>query len=1222
MSAHPLVKYDSQIYELLRLTNLLKKQSSSDVNVELELGVGVFNRGQFLSGINSADFYSILGKLKRVGLKYLGQTIINDYIYDRVRCVDNDPKKCYIKDRRSMVNIDAVGFRLRVSTETPHKNFIIKGDPDLIRYKRRDSFMDERIVDDRKVPARIDFTEVRQNNDKLTHEIEIEFPDISVVTIDDIYHFLVKLYKTIQKTTVFYTLFEKDDVVRNVNTLVYNQGYTGVIKNFFLNKPVSLGLNNLKKTILDNYAITNKADGLRYQLYVGNTGIYLINPTWAPKGRITDPFLTTEINKISDVASTAYVGTLVDCEVLDNKTILAFDILFYQGKSLINMSLVERLKFLDSFAKILVDASSQTRLPPFIVKKHWIDGNFYDRINDVLELMRTSDYGNDGIILTPVNEPYKNQNTLKWKPAELITIDFMIERIDKTNKFKLYSIDDEKLQIFRGTDKEYPHSGTVEIKEPVLDGINVETGLIIEFKYIIKNYDKPNTGEFIPFRVRVDKNTPNATRTVINTWIQMMDPLREETLRGRDLILYRKHHNGVKREILSNIGSANILDIGGGMGADIDKWLSNKQTVVTIDPNKIHTSEFERRLKKYTPDEQNNIHLIKDYAQNTENVLKVIREKLPSFEADVVTLFFCLTFFFENEKYIDGLLSTIQKLATPKTKIYAITLNGDNVFNVLRNYEVKSQRLKYYKSSTNQLSLTKTSGPETWVEIEGDVWAIIRRWDNKIIEISETNPKRIIKIPILQNYSYSIEFMGDISMLEKDTYPPYGTAIRINLDSATVNNQLEWLVQPAELINKFQKYGYTLLRQKNIDRQDFLSKSQNALSILYTLFVFEYTGEKDLPLESPISTPETPIVKLRSPLRQQSPTYDYDSPKEFPVLSPVPRAKELVEIIYPEYQNVDKRDVEQIKKKMTIKDVDELEKNLVVPTIPPNLTLNDRMEFVLKYLAIPLPERLRVTAKIITEKTTKIKKHESLVEKPDEDVVLKLPPPPPKETYEQFIKKPIAPCDVDIPDETEVSVEVPDAYQLQMLDIDDVKYIYNEFPWVVDGMVHIGTGADGNCMFHAILGTFNTTYMSLNQDDKEIYTTSLREELGEALTKDEYKKLAIAEFLPYDKFRKELSTSGKWGSVTLLEYISNALHLDIYIFSGKTLSPVRMDLPANKLYKGRLSIILAHVSDVHFEIIGIESDEGRKIQTAFPPDHPYIIKMRTYLEKNPLFGEK
>ena len=145
-----------------------------------------------------------------------------------------------------------------------------------------------------------------------------------------------------------------------------------------------------------NYNVRLKIDGKRCLLYIKNKKIYIIEKT-------ISIINSTEIN----------YEYLFDCEYY-NDTFYILHILIYKNINVTFYNENERNKIINYFISnndIGYIKKCPTELNCNNLKK------FYDE-NKVL-------YNNDGIILT-TNETYHTQLSLKWKPRNKMTIDFLV----------------------------------------------------------------------------------------------------------------------------------------------------------------------------------------------------------------------------------------------------------------------------------------------------------------------------------------------------------------------------------------------------------------------------------------------------------------------------------------------------------------------------------------------------------------------------------------------------------------------------------------------------------------------------------------------------------------------------------------------------------------------------------------------------------------------------
>lgn len=107
-------------------------------------------------------------------------------------------------------------------------------------------------------------------------------------------------------------------------------------------------------------------------------------------------------------------------------------IFFFSDKDVRGSNLDVRLKQLEE----VIQAVNR---PTLIAKKFFMTGDLYkDTLNTFSVIDQLSPEDNDGIIYTPITEPYFNSHIYKWKPPEQLTIHFQaIEISVSEHKYNL-----------------------------------------------------------------------------------------------------------------------------------------------------------------------------------------------------------------------------------------------------------------------------------------------------------------------------------------------------------------------------------------------------------------------------------------------------------------------------------------------------------------------------------------------------------------------------------------------------------------------------------------------------------------------------------------------------------------------------------------------------------------------------------------------------------------
>eukprot|EP00873_Tetraselmis_striata_P027055 jgi/Tetstr1/447319/TSEL_034756.t1 len=350
-----------------------------------------------------------------------------------------------------------------------------------------------------------------------------------------------------------------------------------VINRFIGPQPVTLERANLVRDIegqfdvLDNYTVTEKADGKRALLFINDLG----------QGFLLD----MQMNPLqTDIMVPAVKSTLLDGElVTQTKTgtpifkFLAFDAYFVKGKDIRSIHLVDlgdKTESRLSIAGKVIDQLGDARSPSVHLKK------FYPR-DKSLRILQENDQGAfeyeiDGLIFTPADvgvfQNYagtpitKRTGTwgkvFKWKPSKDNSIDFKVV-FDKTSKGDIvisndkmharllvgrqgigssgmvdaYSVltgtyNSDSYELLEFNPPDYGIGDPVSWYHPVNQTNkkdmpkciqppfeSIEDESIVEFAWDLKS------GKWRPLRIRHDKIKPNAYKTAMGVWRSIAYPV-------------------------------------------------------------------------------------------------------------------------------------------------------------------------------------------------------------------------------------------------------------------------------------------------------------------------------------------------------------------------------------------------------------------------------------------------------------------------------------------------------------------------------------------------------------------------------------------------------------------------------------------------------------------------------------------------------------------------
>ena len=269
-----------------------------------------------------------------------------------------------------------------------------------------------------------------------------------------IYTIKYKIFKDKHSQLVFENIFNKRKHVEQINSLKIkvitdlnnlisikkNQNINDIEPNIFMTRPINIFRKDIP--FLKNYLFFPKLDGYHYFVYYHNTGVYYINEKQVIIIKNKEKFLIPN----SDFNNSIFLGELIKGEIY------IFDSLFYKGLNLTKLPLLERLNYVKNTPlKIL---------------------NYFKTPVEALEFNNTTSLPTDGIICVPTDKYYKNNFSFKWKPPNMLTIDFYVKfiRIDNNNQiFGLYNYNSStKLELFKGNEQ-YPFSGEIILTNYIYD---------------------------------------------------------------------------------------------------------------------------------------------------------------------------------------------------------------------------------------------------------------------------------------------------------------------------------------------------------------------------------------------------------------------------------------------------------------------------------------------------------------------------------------------------------------------------------------------------------------------------------------------------------------------------------------------------------------------------------------------------------------------------------
>ena len=751
----------------------LREYLVTEDHVEIEVRFGSFKLGgRFSSQIHWSLYDRLLQELSKE-TEVEPQTV-EDIFYGtiRKRTINGGVPEFIKKEQIDKIDIQEYDIRIGISREVPTVTKV-QDQSNMIRNKITRSFPLGTI-------AKADLSEVTEEGSNTKYEIEIEFKGNSS-QLDEFSNLVDIMFTKLWETQEIYTIYEKNNLIRDINTACASKGDNRKVdvsilvqaRNLKTRDMVYGGLIGNPKTL---YTATFKADGKRKLLVLHKTGLWLVFAREV--NLITREITSTTLNVIDGELIPLDKRRLDDVDTPRTPYFyLVFDALVINGKRKIQeTNHGNRIREAH-------DITTNINHPLITIKSkefHAITNpaRFFEIMNDLLNRQNIQQYVTDGIIFTPESPPYnphsdkyplsarkltKFPDICKYKPSIKLTIDFKIKKIMGTNKLpKLLLYTGKKTfehgflkfedAEFKGDDRELL-DGRIEYSTELM---SLPTNTIVEFAW---NYEKEN---LVYVGVRKDKEYPNSEDVAKDIWSDIFNPLTDRDMRGETILLMRKYQNRIKRILLSK-GKGVLLDIGSGRGGDIDKW-ENYSRIIAVEPDSDNIKELERRLERKNMIRESHgldpidAIIVQTGGQNYEFITQAVHENVG--KVDVVSLMLSMSFFWESEEVLNGLLETISRNLKVDGTLVFLTIDGDAVKNMF--YPI-----------FGGFTLTKQKlGPAT-IEYDPDQPLIKGKGSAVYFDISDTIVKGYHEyLVFLNDFQQRLEEkgFGDFKVVKEDQY--------------------------------------------------------------------------------------------------------------------------------------------------------------------------------------------------------------------------------------------------------------------------------------------------------------------------------------------------------------------------------------------------------------------------------------------------------------------
>jgi len=664
---------------------------STNKNTEFEIRFGrfVFTRNsdgrsisRFESSVETDFFYKLKSSLDaQASTGDVSRTLsaTDEFIYQnnngrgnikRIRDTQTNTDTYMIKNTFNKRDIFDYDIRLSLASERRVEPSTLR-DFDanaymLVRHKQRSSYSMLSCV--------LDLTIVHEeSNGQSVQKYEVELEIRQGANIESIYQILSILFQTRQDNYYVISNQEKRNVVGQYKALTGKYHFVGA-------QPETLqknGISNLYKTL---YSVTDKADGDRAFLFIDqNKNVY---------------FIDSNIQKVykTNMVSNQYYSSILDGELIqiDGKIhFMAFDLLFYNSKDLRGDDKYMLKQRLNRLNHIVGTIQENERY--HVEMKKYIYKNVFLGSEIILDQTTSKPYKNDGLIFTPMNEPYptvrKWQNLLKWKPAELNTIDLFSEKVgpktwslyvqhkvyqtNQSSRSETVLFDVEKLCSVPVPAGTFTFETTFE--DDLIDPTTNEpyqNNTVIEYSW------NAEQNKFVPLRTRWDKTANpekhgNFSSVACSIWNNIHNPVEKDLLLkftihdNRDFFFerMRKHHNRVKEYLYNKYcqDTEYLLELCSGRGGDMHKWIYNRvKNVYGYDISDKNVTECVRRLTSMREKVQSsNYNFYKLDLCSTDASNVIFQHNKSGFNA--ACCHFGIHYFFQSKSAIENIISILDR---------------------------------------------------------------------------------------------------------------------------------------------------------------------------------------------------------------------------------------------------------------------------------------------------------------------------------------------------------------------------------------------------------------------------------------------------------------------------------------------------------------------------------------------------------------------------------
>lgn len=792
-------------------------------NLELEIRFGSYTSERFINGVSEVGIKKLIaaqelfssGPVRETSLNMMANNSFGAprkivYLHPDTGTILRSE---YLQ-KDNLNNVYSVDNNMKISLSKENVVLQSTREPkyDLFRLKKRESYMSKNKL------WRYDFTKVYQLGSvknlasiktwlddiaagklkETVNEFELEYvpnkdgrqvtPElIQASFIDE----LASINKVIQFTDTNVANNIKLDIFSKLKTLLPSRLRNKTISNITVKGGIAkstgtVSYSNLALLLNGKYSVTEKIDGTRVLVFITGSrhyqpgsDLYLIDL----KNDVY-PMQISEKDYESLASRKPINNTLLDCEYLVTKDgegmFAVFDILVDSGLNVtMDKNLIDRhsrLKELEPVFEKLSTFTLQTPWPStkptkkFFIKKFYFPqtkAEFYQAVKDVNGAKYN--YELDGIIFTPTHDSYYSGTSLKWKPGQLNTIDFLVRIVNRDAKNKTITLDlyvgisirdfiakrmkrqENYFTLFpQYSERSYyfpilfqpiqcfnenPESVyKTTLKYDTLDSdrgvfrvndVEIRDNTVVEMSY--------RSSKWMPVKYREDKTSVyqaqgndagNYWHIAYNVWENICNPVTIDILTGKEKIADKyfkkvsgdqigmvKYHNFIKlcyyKKYTKNHDTW-IMELGAGRGNDINKHLRigiKNALLVDIDPKAL--AEGRTRIDALDPRERTtNFHTLEaDISKNISDQLE--KEGYSHGQFDAIVCNFAIHYILGSHESIANVRDYTMKYLKRGGVFMFSTFDGKKIFDFLIQNKIGVDEEYKFFSNENLLFVIK-----------------------------------------------------------------------------------------------------------------------------------------------------------------------------------------------------------------------------------------------------------------------------------------------------------------------------------------------------------------------------------------------------------------------------------------------------------------------------------------------------------------------------------